>query len=143
MAWWLGTQGYPVERKRVRRLMQLMGLETIYPKPHLSLPGPIVQRYPYLLRGMSIERCNQAWSCDITYIRLQRGFIYLMAVMDWFSRYVLAWETSITLDTRFCLEALNRALCMATPEIFNSDQGVQFTSHEFTDRLKAADTRIS
>jgi putative transposase len=143
MAWWLGTQGYPVERKRVRRLMQRMGLETIYPKPHLSLSGPNEPRYPYWLRGVNIERCHQVWSCDITYIRLQRGFIYLMAVMDWFSRYVLAWETSITLDTSFCLEALDRALRAETLEIFNSDQGVQFTSHEFTDRLKAADSRIS
>jgi putative transposase len=103
MVTWLETQGHFVERKRVRRLMQLMGLEAIYPKPRLSLPGPTEQRYPYLLRGVSIERCNQVWSCDITYIRLQRGFIYLMAVIDWFSRYVLAWETSITLDTCFCL----------------------------------------
>lgn len=139
----LATQGQFVERKRVRRLMHLMGLEAIYPKPRLSLPGPTEQRYPYLLRGMSIERCNQVWSCDITYIRLQRGFIYLMAVIDWFSRYVLAWETSITLDTSFCLEALDRALQVATPEIFNTDQGVQFTSREFTNRLKAADIRIS
>lgn len=143
MAWWLGTQGYPVERKRVRRLMQVMGLETIYPKPHLSLPGPTEQRYPYVLRGMSIDRWNQVWSCDITSIRLQRGFLYLMAVIDWFSRYVLAWEPSITLDTSFCLEALDRALRVATPEIFNSDQGVQFTSREFTNRLKAAGIRIS
>ncbi len=143
MAAWLDTQGYPVERKRVRRLLHLMGLEAIYPKPHTSLPGAPAQRYPYLLRGMSIERCNQVWSCDITYIRLQRGFIYLMAVIDWFSRYVLSWEISITLDTSFCLEALDRALCVATPEIFNSDQGVQFTSTEFTNRLKAADIRIS
>ena len=143
MAAWLDTQGYPVERKRVRRLLQLIGLEAIYPKPRTSLPGTTTQRYPYLLRGMSIERCNQVWSCDITYIRLQRGFIYLMAVIDWFSRYVLAWEISITLDTSFCLEALDRALRVATPEIFNSDQGVQFTSGEFTSRLKAADIRIS
>jgi putative transposase len=143
MTWWLETQGYRVERKRVRRLMQIMGLETIYPKPHLSLPGPTEQRYPYLLKGVSIERCNQVWSCDITSIRLQRGFIYLMAVIDWFSRYVLAWETSITLDTSFCLEALDRALQVGTPEIFNSDQGVQFTSQEFTHRLKAVDIRIS
>jgi len=143
MAAWLETQGYPVERKRVRRLLQLMGLEAIYPKPRTSLPGPTEQRYPYLLRGRSIEHCNQVWSCDITYIRLQRGFIYLMAVIDWFSRYVLAWEISITLDTSFCLEALDRALGVATPEIFNSDQGVQFTSAEFTNRLKAADISIS
>ena len=143
MTAWLHTQGYPVERKRVRRLLQLMGLEPIYPKPHLSIAGVVVQRYPYLLRGMSIERCNQVWSCDITYIRLLRGFIYLMAVMDWYSRYVLSWEISITLDSSFCLEALDRALKVATPEIFNTDQGVQFTSTEFVNRLKAADIRIS
>lgn len=143
MVTYLETQGHFVERKRVRRLMQLMGLEAIYPKPRLSLPGPAEQRYPYLLRNVKVERCNHVWSCDITYIRLQRGFIYLMAVIDWFSRYVLAWETSITLDTSFCLEALDRALRVATPEIFNNDQGVQFTSHEFTDRLKAAAIRIS
>jgi putative transposase len=92
---------------------------------------------------MTIERCNQVWSCDITYIRMPRGFIYLMAVMDWFSRYVLAWEISVTLDTSFCLEALDRALRGATPEIFNTDQGVQFTSTEFVNRLKTADIRIS
>lgn len=120
-----------------------MGLEAIYPKPKTSLPGTVEQRYPYLLRGMSIERCNQVWSCDITYIRLQRGFIYLVAVIDWFSRYVLSWGISITLDTSFCLEALDRALQIATPEIFNTDQGVQFTSAEFTNRLKAAAVRIS
>ena len=143
MTAWLHTQGYPVERKRVRRLLQLMGLEPIYPKPHLSIAGVVVQRYPYLLRGMRIERCNQVWSCDITYIRLLRGFIYLIAVMDWYSRYVLSWEISITLDTSFCLEALDRALKVATPEIFNTDQGVQFTSTEFVNRLKAAAIRIS
>jgi putative transposase len=143
MAAWLHTQGYPVERKRVRRLLQLMGLEAIYPKPRTSVPGTTEQRYPYLLRGMPIEHCNQVWSCDITYIRLQRGFIYLIAVIDWFSRYVLSWELSITLDTSFCLEALDRALRVTTPEIFNSDQGVQFTSSEFISRLKAAGIRIS
>jgi putative transposase len=128
MSAWLHTQGYPVDRKRVRRLLRIMGLEAIYPKPRISVPGIVEQRYPYLLRGMSIGRCDQVWSCDITYIRLQRGFIYLMAVMDWFSRYVLSWEISITLDTSFCLEALDRALRISTPEIFNTDQGVQFTS---------------
>lgn len=143
MTAWLQTQGYTVERKRVRRLLQLMGLEAIYPKPHLSLPGAPAQRYPYLLRGMTIERCNQVWSCDITDIRLQRGFIYLMAVIDWFSRYVLSWEISVTMDTSFCLEALDRALKGAVPEIFNTDQGVQVTSSEFTNRLKAAEVRIS
>src|SRR2546429_7754464 len=143
MTAWLHTQGYEVNRKRVTRLLRLMGLEAIYPKPHLSVAGSSEQRYPYLLRGMSIERCNQVWSCDITYIRLQRGFVYLMAVIDWFSRYVLSWEISITLDTGFCLEALDRALRVTTPEIFNTDQGVQFTSAELTNRLKAADIRIS
>ena len=143
MTAWLHTQGYPVNRKRVTRLLRVMGLEAVYPKPKMSVPGPVEQRYPYLLRGMSIDRCNQVWSCDITYIRLQRGFIYLMAVIDWFSRYVLSWEVSITLDTSFCLQALERALRIATPEIFNTDQGVQFTSTEFTNRLKTAETRIS
>jgi putative transposase len=143
MAAWLHTQGYLVERKRVRRLLHVMGLEAIYPQPRTSFPGALAQHYPYLLRGMSSERCNQVWSCDITYIRLARGFIYLMAVMDWYSRYVLSWEISVTLDTSFCLEALDRALRVATPEIFNNDQGVQFTSAEFTTRLKAAAIRIS
>ena len=143
MAAWLHTQGYAVDRKRVRRLLRLMNLEAVYPQPRLSLPGANEQRYPYLLRGMNIERCNHVWSCDITYIRLARGFIYLMAVIDWFSRYVLSWEISTTLDTSFCLEALDRALRVATPEIFNTDQGVQFTSAEFTTRLKAAAIRIS
>jgi putative transposase len=143
MTAWLHTQGYPVDRKRVRRLLRLVGLEAIYPKPRTSVPGTVEQRYPYLLGGMRIERCNQVWSCDITYIRMPRGFIYLMAVIDWFSRYVLSWEISVTLDTNFCLEALDRALHVATPEIFNTDQGVQFTSAEFTNRLKAADIRIS
>ena len=143
MTAWLHTQGYLVDRKRVTRLLRLMGLEAIYPKPHTSIAGSPEQHYPYLLRAMRIERCNQVWSCDITYIRLQRGFIYLMAIIDWFSRYVLSWENSVTLDTSFCLEALDRALRIATPEIFNTDQGVQFTSAEFTNRLKAADIRIS
>jgi putative transposase len=143
MTAWLETQGYGVNRKRVTRLLRTMGLEAIYPKPRTSMPGTLEQRYPYLLRGMRIERCNQVWSCDITYIRLQRGFIYLIAVMDWFSRYVLSWEISITLDTSFCLQALDRALRVATPEIFNTDQGVQFTSTEFTTQLKAATIRIS
>lgn len=139
----LHEQGFPVDRKRVRRLMHLMGLETIYPKPHLSVPGGESVRYPYLLRGLSIDRINQVWSTDITYIRLARGFVYLTAIIDWFSRYVLAWELSTTLDTSFCLEALDRALRTARPEIFNTDQGVQFTSQDFTERLRAAQIRIS
>jgi putative transposase len=143
MTAWLHNQGYEVNRKRVTRLLRLMGLEAIYPKPRTSVPGTVEQRHPYLLHGKSIERCNQVWSCDITYIRLQRGFVYLMASIDWFSRYVLAWEVSITLDTSFCLHALDRALQVATPDIFKSDQGVQFTSAECTNRLKAAAIRIS
>ena len=110
MTAWLETQGYTVNHKRVARLMHLIGLEAIYPKPHLSLPGSTLQKYPYLLRGLSIERVNQVWSTDITYIRLQRGFLYLVAILDWFSRYVLSWSVSITLDSRFCLEALDAAL---------------------------------
>lgn len=139
----LHEQGFPVDRKRVRRLMHLMGLETVYPKPHLSVPGVQSVRYPYLLRGLSIDRIDQVWSTDITYIRLARGFVYLTAIIDWFSRYVLAWELSTTLDTSFCLEALDRALRTARPEIFNTDQGVQFTSQDFTERLRAAQIRIS
>jgi putative transposase len=143
MVTFLAEQGYTVDRKRVRRLMQLMGLETIYPKPHLSLPGEQSIRYPYLLRGMSIDRIDQVWSCDITYIRLARGSVFLMAIIDWFSRFVLAWELSITLDTHFCLEALDRALQAARPEIFNTDQGAQFTSHDWTSRLRQSGIRIS
>lgn len=143
MTAWLQAQGYAVNRKRVLRLLRVMGLEAIYPGPRLSQPGQPAQKYPYLLRGIPIERCNQVWSCDITYIRLQKGFVYLMAILDWYSRYVLSWEVSVTLDTSFCLEALERALRLATPEIFNSDQGVQFTSAEFTQRLLAGNIRIS
>jgi len=143
MTAWLNQQGYPVNRKRVTRLLRLMGLEAIYPKPRITIPGETQQKYPYLLRNVPIERVNQVWSTDITYIRLARGFIYLVAIIDWFSRYVLSWEISTTLDTYFCLDALNRALHQATPEIFNSDQGVQFTSNDFVDRLKAANVGIS
>ncbi|GHO87553.1 integrase [Dictyobacter formicarum] len=143
MTEWLNLQGYEVGRKRVRRLLQTMGLETIYPKPHLSQAGMREQRFPYLLRNLAITMVNQVWSTDITYIRLARGFVYLVAILDWWSRYVLAWELSITLDTSFCLDALDRALMQATPTIFNSDQGVQFTSSEFVQRLQAAQIRIS
>ena len=143
MTAWLETQGYAVNHKRVARLMHVMGLEAIYPKPRLSLPGSTLQKYPYLLRGLSIERVNQVWSTDITYVRLQKGFLYLVAILDWYSRYVLSWSVSITLDTSFCLEALDAALAVAQPEIFNSDQGVQFTSAEFTCRLQSAGIRIS
>jgi putative transposase len=143
MTVWLRQQGYAVNRKRVTRLLRTMGLETIYPKPQRSQPHPTHRIYPYLLRGVPITRVNQVWSTDITYIRLQGGFIYLVAVMDWFSRYVLSWAISITMDVAFCLEALEQALGVATPDIFNSDQGAQFTSLDFTDRLTAAGIRIS
>lgn len=143
MVKFLHDEGYAVDRKRVRRLMRLMGLETIYPKPRLSQAGLSPVRYPYLLRGVSIDRIDQVWSSDITYIRLARGFVFLVAIIDWFSRYVLAWELSTTLDTSFCLEALDRALQVTRPEIFNTDQGVQFTSQEFIERLRSAEIRIS
>lgn len=143
MTVWLQGEGYGVDRKRVRRLLHAMGLETIYPKPHLSQPGTTEQRFPYLLRHVPITVADQVWSTDITYIRLAHGFVYLVAVMDWWSRYVLSWELSITLDTSFCLEALERALQRATPSIFNSDQGGQFTSTAFVHRLQAAQVQIS
>jgi putative transposase len=143
MTAWLRSQGYAVNHKRVARLLHTMGLETIYPKPRLSQPHPAHRVYPYLLRGVPITRVNQVWSTDITYIRLHGGFIYLVAVMDWFSRYVLSWAVSITMDVRFCLEALDQALEVARPDIFNTDQGAQFTSHDFTERLAAAGILIS
>jgi putative transposase len=136
MVWWLDEQGYPVNPKRVRRLMRLMGLEAIYAKPRLSLPASGHKIYPYLLRDLTISRPDQAWCSDITYIRLRGGFIYLVAVMDWFSRYVLAWEVSVSLETSFCVSALNWALEGGRPDIFNTDQGSQFTSHDFTGRLE-------
>ncbi|MGI0088714.1 MAG: IS3 family transposase, partial [Nitrosotalea sp.] len=139
----LGQQGYGVNVKRVRRLMRRMGLEAIYPKPRLSAPGPGRRIYPYRLRGVKIERPDQVWSSDITYLRLREGFIYLVAVMDWFSRYVLAWEVSVSLEGAFCLTALEWALKTGRPEIFNSDQGAQFTSEAFTGRLEASGILIS
>ena len=143
MVYALGEQGWNVNRKRVQRLMQKMGIEAIYPKPRLSDPAPGHRIYPYRLRGLAITRPNQVWGTDITYIRLRGGFIYLVAILDWFSRYVVDWEVSVTLDTSFCLSTLDRALKMATPEIFNSDQGAQFTSEEFTSRLESAGILIS
>jgi len=143
MTGWLLGQGYEVNEKRVRRLLRLMGIMAIYPKPHLSGAVPRPVAYPYLLRGLQITRPDQVWATDITYVRMQKGFVYLVAVMDLFSRYVLSWEVSTTLETEFCRGALDRALCISTPEIFNSDQGVQFTSEDFTGRLKNAGIRIS
>ena len=143
MTAWLKKQGFIVNRKRVVRLMREMGLQAVYPKPRLSQSVQREVRYPYLLRGLSIARPNQVWSADITYIRLAYGHIYLVAVMDWYSRYVLSWELSNTLDKGFCLDTLEGAFEYGKPEIFNSDQGVQFTSDEFTSRLKGHDIRIS
>jgi len=143
MTEWLKTKGYRVNRKRVRRLMRLMGLEAVYPKPWLSKPAKDHKKYPYLLKGVVMERPDQVWSTDITYIRLKGGFIYLVAIMDWHSRYVLSWEVSTTLDAEFCIRALERALTLSSPEIFNSDQGSQFTSVEFTGRLEAIGVMIS
>ena len=133
-----------INHKRVARLLRLTGLETIYPKPNLSKPAPGHKIYPYLLRGLAITRPNQVWCTDITYIRLTQGFIYLVAIMDWFSRYVLSWNVSVTLDSAFCLEALDEALRrFPRPDIFNSDQGSQFTSQDFTGRLSAEGIHIS
>ncbi len=143
MTAWLNSIGEQANHKRVARLLRLMGLEAIYPKPRLSKPATGHRLYPYLLRGLPIIRPNQAWGTDITYIRLAQGFIYLAAIMDWFSRYVLSWSVSVTLDAAFCLEALEDALSHGRPEIFNSDQGSQFTSTEFTGRLEESQIRIS
>ena len=140
---WLDKVGHAVNPKRVRRLMRLMGLEAIYPKPRLSLGGPGHKIYPYLLSGVPIERINQVWSTDITYIRLRHGFVYLVAVMDWYSRYVLSWEVSVTMETSFCVAALDWALRCGKPEIFNTDQGAQFTSCDFTKRLLDEGIQIS
>ena len=140
----LARQGHAVNVKRVRRLMRLMGLEPVYPRPRLSRKCPDHKVYPYLLRGVSIDRPDQVWATDITYIPLQRGWAYLVAIMDWFSRYVISWELSVTLDASFCVAALERALSLGrVPEIFNSDQGSQFTSVAFTGVLEAAGVRIS
>ena len=140
----LRRDGWVVNRKRVRRLMRLMGIEAIYQKPNTSRRHPQHAVYPYLLRDLPIVRPNQAWCADITYIPLAKGFVYLVAVMDWFSRRVLAWRVSIGLDSGFCVEALQEALdCYGPPEIFNTDQGVQFTSGDFIDELAGRGVRIS
>lgn len=143
MTAWLRRQGYEVNPKRVGRLMKLMGLEAMYPKPKTSQRHPEHKIYPYLLRNVTIERPNQVWSADITYIPMAHGFMYLVAILDWYSRYVLAWRLSNTLERFFCLEALEDALKQGQPAIFNSDQGSQFTSLDFTGRLEAAGVRIS
>ena len=137
-------EGFAVGRHRVRRLMRLMGLEAIYQAPRTSDPHPAHRVYPYLLRGMVIDRPNRVWCADITYIPVQRGFLYLVAIMDWATRHVLAWRLSNTMDASFCVEALEEALARyGKPEIFNTDQGSQFTSVDFTDVLRQADVAIS
>jgi len=140
---WLQRQGHAVGQGRVRRLLRKMGLMAIYPKPRTSQPNNEHRVYPYLLAGVSIERPDQVWATDITYIRMRRGFVYLAVIMDWFSRFVVAWRLSISLEVEFCLEILDEALARTRPEIFNSDQGAQFTSPRFTQRLEAAQVRIS
>jgi putative transposase len=140
---WLTEQGEEVNRKRVQRLMWVMGLEAIYPKPKLSTAGRGHRIYPYLLRNVRIQRPDQVWSTDITYVPLASGFMYLAAVIDWFSRYVLAWRLSNTLDGSFCLEMLDEALRRGRPEVFNTDQGVQFTSAAWTGRLESAGVSVS
>lgn len=139
----LAEQGYPIGRDHVRRLMRLMGLEAIYPKKRLSLRNKEHRVYPYLLRDLAIVRPDQVWCSDITYIRLKHGFGYLAAVMDWFSRYVLAWELSLSLESGFCVGAVQAALEVSRPEILNTDQGCQYTSEDFTEVVKAAQVRIS
>jgi putative transposase len=141
---YLRRLGYKINRKRVQRLMRLMGLEAIYPQPKTSRPHPAHKVYPYLLKNTGVERPNQVWAADITYCPMNRGFMYLVAVMDWHSRKVLAWRISNTLDTEFCVEALCEALSrFGRPEIFNTDQGAQFTATAFTDVLKSHHVQIS
>lgn len=140
----LRRQGIKINRKRVQRLMRRMGIQSIAPKPNTSKAHPQHKVYPYLLNGLEIKRSDHVWCSDITYIRMAGGFVYLTAVMDWFSRYVLSWEVSITMDNEFCISALERALrCHGTPSIFNTDQGSQYTSQDFTGVLKDEGIKIS
>jgi putative transposase len=143
MTAWLRNQGYRVNRKRVRRLMGIMGLRAIYQCPRTSQPAPGHQVYPYLLRDVAITQPNQVWSADITYIPMARAFLYLVAIMDWYSRYVLSWRLSNTLEGDFCIEVLEEALRNGQPEIFNTDQGAQFTSQAFTSLLAQHGIKVS
>jgi putative transposase len=143
MTRWLVQHGEVVNRKRVQRLMRQMGLEAVYPKPGLSLAGRGHRIFPYLLRNVRIGRADQVWSTDITYIPLAAGFMYLAAIIDWYSRYVLAWRLSNTLDGSFCLEMLEEALSRGQPEVFNTDQGTQFTAQAWTSRLQSAGVAVS
>lgn len=143
IAKWLQSKGKEVNRKRVQRLLRVMGLEAVYSKPNLSKAGRGHKVYPYLLRNVSIERVNQVWSADITYVPLPSGFMYLAATIDWFSRYVVSWRLSNTLDGSFCQEMLEEALGRGRPEVFNTDQGVQFTAEAWTGRLEKAGVSVS
>jgi putative transposase len=143
IAAWLKSQGQQVNRKRIQRLMRIMGLKAIYRRPRTSKPAPGHKIYPYLLGGLKIKRPNQVWAADITYIPMARGFLYLVAIIDWYSRYVLSWRLSNTLDASFCVEALEEALRKGRPDIFNTDQGAQFTSEAFTGILEQHGVRIS
>jgi putative transposase len=140
---WLRDQGYATNHKRVERMMHTMGLQAITPGPHTSKPCPEHKIYPYLLRGVDIEHVHQVWSIDITYIPMQKGYMYLVAVIDWYSRYVLSWELSNSMESSFCVQALKKALAQGRPEIFNTDQGSQFTSPIFTDELTERNIAIS
>ncbi len=140
---WLLAEGYLVSRSKVRRLMRLMGLEAIYRRPNTSKPAPGHRVYPYLLKGVDVNRVDQVWSADITYIPMAQGFLYLVAIMDWHSRHVLAWKLSNTMDTDFCVTALEAALGKGRPEVFNTDQGAQFTSDAFTQTLQERGIRVS
>ncbi len=137
------NQGYEINRKRTQRLMQMMGIKVIYPRPNLSKPDNSHRKFPYLLKGMKIEDVNDVWSTDITYIPMKSGFLYLVAVLDWFSRYVLTWKLSNNLESSFCIDVLIEALEMGKPKIFNSDQGTQFTSNKFLGILETHNVRIS
>ena len=139
----LRRRGEVVNRKRVRRLMQLMGLEGLHPRPRTTIVEPGARAYPYLLRDRVLTHVDEVWSSDITYVPMRRGFMYLTAVIDWYSRYVLSWRLSNTLGVNFCLEALEEALGRGRPEIFNTDRGSQFTSREYTGRLEAAGVAVS
>ena len=143
MTVWLGKQGHWINRKRVQRLMRAMGLQAIYRRPRTSQPGPGHKVYPYLLGRMEITRPNQVWAADITYIPMSRGFLSLVAIMDWYSRYVVAWRLSDTLESDFCVEALEEALGKGRPEVLNTDQGSQFTCEAFTGLLERHGVRIS
>jgi putative transposase len=143
MVAYLRSLGHEVNPKRVRRLLRTMGLEAVYQKPNISKPNPQHTIYPYLLRGLAIDRCDQVWSTDITYVRLASGFVYLMAVLDWYSRYVLGWALSTTLDADFCIEAVGKILEQRQCDIFNTDQGSQFTTPRFTQPLLDRGIKVS